>query len=313
MACFFLGHVNIIIGMAKSKMTSPVSSVIANLAHQLKYHRLKLGLTQEELAEKAALNPRHVQKLESGELNVTIGTLVSIALALDIKLTNLLEPHSPEFVNTIQRTTPEQLLENCRNTHALLSIGITSEMLCHAIADTHLTLDSLDEKLVETNLPRLGGGTVELANLSSIIGNLLGTRIAFHSLGKFYRNRPHTFPDLLPFLGKLENGIEIKVALEKNKPKGHVAKPGNYLTFRYVLTTNTGFDRKKRGDRAALWESRCGFISEEDFSLSNTKGDSGKTAVITTDALSRMSLVYFDKTVCPYRLRSNGKPYIYFN
>ncbi|HAI70301.1 MAG TPA: hypothetical protein DCM38_12805 [Gammaproteobacteria bacterium] len=293
-------------------MTSSVSSVIANLAHRLKYHRLKLGLTQEELAEKAALNPRHIQKLESGELNVTIGTLVSIALALDIKLTNLLEHHLPES-DTVQRGTPEQLLEHCRNSHALLSIGLTSEILCHAIADTHSTLDSLDQKLVETNLPRLGGGTVELANLSSIIGNLLGTRIAFHSLGKFYRNRPHTFPDLLPFQGKLGKGIEIKVALEKNKPKGHLAKPGNYLTFRYVLITHTGFDRKKRGDRVTLWEARCGFISEEDFSISNTKGDSGKTAVITTEAFRRMSLVYFDKTVCPYSLRSNGKPYLDFN
>ncbi len=312
MACLFFCYINIIIDMAKSKMTSPVSSVIANLARRLKYHRLKLGLTQEELAEKAALNPRHVQKLESGELNVTIGTLVSIALALDITLTELLKSHSPESVNTVQRTTHEQQLKNCRNTHALLSIGLTSEILCYAIADTHLTIDSLDEKLVETHLPRLGGGTVELANLSSIIGNLLGARIAFHSLGKFYRNRPHTFPDLLATHGKLEKGIEIKVALEKNKPKGHLAKPGNYLTFRYVLTTNTGFDRKKRGDIVTLWEARCGFISEEDFSLSNTKGDSGKT-VISTDAFRKMSLVYFDKTVCPYCLRSNGKPYIDFN
>jgi len=299
--------------MAKSKMTSPVSSVIANLARRLKYYRLKLGLTQEELAEKAALNPRHVQKLESGELNVTIGTLVSIALALDITLTELLKPHLPEPLSTVQHTTPEQLLKNCRNTQALLSIGITSEILCHAIADTHFILNSLDEKLIETNLPRLGGGTVELANLSSIIGNLLGARIAFHSSGKFYRNRPHTFPDLLATQGKLEDGIEIKVALEKNKPKGHLAKPGNYLTFRYVLTSNTGFDRKKRGDIATLWEARCGFISEEDFSLSNTKGDSGKTAVITTAAFRQMFLVYFNKTISPYSLRSGDKPYIDFN
>jgi transcriptional regulator with XRE-family HTH domain len=299
--------------MAKSKITSPVSSIIANLAYQLKYHRLRQGLTQEKLAEKAGLNPRHIQKLESGQLNVTIGTLVYIALALDITLIELLKSDLSESVSTVQRTMPKHLLENCRNTHALLSIGLSPEILCHAIADTHFTIDSLDEKLIETHLPRLGGGTVELANLSSIIGNLLGTRIAFHSLGKFYRNRPHSFPDLLATHGKLEEGIEIKVALENNKPKGHLAKPGIYLTFRYVLTTNTGFDRKKRGDRVTLWEARCGLISKEDFSLSNTKGDSGKTAVITTDAFRRMSLIYFDKTVCPYNLRSNGKPYIDFN
>jgi transcriptional regulator with XRE-family HTH domain len=284
--------------------------VIANLARRLKSRRLELGLTPEQLADKTGLNPHQIQKLEMGELDVTIGTLVSIALALDVTVTELFES---SLSTVIQRATPEQMLKNCRNTNALLSFGLTPEILCHAIADTHITLDSLDEKLIEAELPRLGGGTVELANLSSMIGNLLGARIAHHSDGQFYRNRPHTFPDLLAANKNSKKGIEIKVALEKNKPKGHLAKPGQYLTFRYILTACKGFDRKKRGDIATIWEVRCGFLSENDFSLSNTKGDSGKTAVISTAAFRQMSLVYFDQTVCPYAIRSNNKPYLDFN
>ncbi len=90
-------------------------------------------------------------------------------------------------------------------------------------------------------------------------------------------------------------------------PKGHLAKAGIYLTFRYVLLTTSGFDRSRRGDIVAIWEARCGTLLESDFSLSNTEGDSGKTAVIKSEALRRMSLVYFDQPLCPY------KRYAYFN
>ncbi len=304
--------------MQNDRGLPPPDTVIAALARRLKARRIDLGLTQEELADRAGLNARHVQKLEAGELNVTIGTLASLALALDVTITDLLEPHllerSRPRVNILQRPQPTSMLANCRNTDALTSIGLTPETLCHAIAHAHMVLDSLDERLIESGLERLGGGTVELANLSSIVGNLLGAGIALHSGGRFYRNRPHKFPDLLPSEGNLGAGIEIKVALGKNKPKGHLAKPGIYLTFRYVLMTSDGYDRLNRGDIPAIWEARCGLLCENDFSLSNTQGDSGKTAVITTTAFRRMSLVYFDQALCPFSLRS-GKSnyYIDFN
>lgn len=304
--------------MQDDRALPPPSTVISALAHRLKARRIDLGLTQEELADRAGLNPRHVQKLEAGELNVTIGTLASLALALDVTITDLLEPHLLERArpraSILQRPQPSNMLANCRNTNALVNIGLTPETLCHAITHAHMVLDSLDERLTESGLERLGGGTVELANLSSIVGNLLGAGIALHSGGRFNRNRPHTFPDLLPSEGNLGSGIEIKVALEKNRPKGHLAKSGIYLTFRYVLMASDGFNRQKRGDIVAIWEARCGFLSESDFSLSNTAGDSGKTAVIKTLAFRNMSLVYFDKTLCPYNMRPNSsKYYVDFN
>lgn len=291
-----------------------LETMLANLAVQLKSRRLELGLTQEKLAELSNLNPRHLQKLEAGQLNVTLGTLVSLTVALKTTLTNLLGFRQPTLQGgPVKRFSLEPMLEHCRNTNMLTSVGLTPEILCQAIADTHLILDSLDETLIGTELPRLGGGTIELANLSSIIGNLLGARIAWHSKGRFYRNRPHAFPDLLAIQGTPDEGLEIKVALSTNKPKGHLAKPGKYLTFRYVLTTAKGFDRNQRGDVVTIWEARGGVLTEGDFSLSNTPGDSGKTAVITTSAFRKLSLVYFDKTVCPYVLKENGKLYVDFN
>lgn len=199
------------------------------------------------------------------------------------------------------------MLPNCRNADAITTIGLTPENLCHAIFHAYTILDSIDSRLLEGGLERLGGGTIELANLSSIIGNLLGAGVALHSGGQFIRNGPHKFPDLLSTNSDFTSGIEIKVALERNVPKGHLAKSGTYLTFRYVLVQISGFDRSHRGDIVSIWEARCGRLSESDFSISNTVGDSGKTAVIKSEALRRMSLVYFDQALCPY------KKYGYFN
>lgn len=93
------------------------------------------------------------------------------------------------------------------------------------------------------------------------------------------------------------------MALETNKPKGHLAKSGYYIIFRYVLgDSNNIFQKGKqnRGDTVWIWEVRIGFLNESDFSLSNTIGDSGKTAVIKTEAYNNLALVFFDKFFSPY-------------
>ena len=144
---------------------------------------------------------------------------------------------------------------------------------------------------------------VELANLSSIVGNLLGEGCARNSNGNLIRNIPHTYPDLICPRGE-NPGIEIKVALESNSPKGHLAKAGYYLTFRYVLSDTDGRyikGKENRQDTVTIWEVRMGYLNLEDFSISNTDGDSGKTAVIKAAALNNMSLLYFDPSCVPYR------------
>jgi hypothetical protein len=97
-------------------------------------------------------------------------------------------------------------------------------------------------------------------------------------------------------------GLEVKTALETNRPKGHLAKPGTYITFRYVLIRDGLYNRGKttRGDTVAVWEVRFGELDDEDFALSNTEGDSGKTAVVKKDAFDRLELVYFDPVLLPY-------------
>jgi hypothetical protein len=103
---------------------------------------------------------------------------------------------------------------------------------------THAILDLLDEKLLSSGAFPISE-LIELANLSSMVGNLLGAGIVKFSNGIFQRNGPHKYPDLLS-QNDIAKDIEIKIALEINKPKGHVVKVGYYLICRYVLVSEDG-------------------------------------------------------------------------
>ena len=62
------------------------------------------GLTREELGEKTGLSVHHVYRLESGERNLTMGTLYSVMEALQCDANTLLsiEEHS-EWISHIKR------------------------------------------------------------------------------------------------------------------------------------------------------------------------------------------------------------------
>lgn len=201
-------------------------------------------------------------------------------------------------------------LQNC---HFADDIFLTKELICQSINHCYNTLDTIDRNLISNGSPRLSN-LVELANLSSIVGNLLGEGLARYSNGHYVRNKPHTYPDLLSSDDELP-GIELKVALEKNKPKGHLPKSGYYITYRYVLTDESGSytkGKENRGDTVTIWEVKFGYLTESDFNCSNTIGDSGKTAVISTTAQNDMKLLYFDNDCVPYR-HTPLSPYSSYN
>lgn len=184
-----------------------------------------------------------------------------------------------------------------------LACGLTPEMVARGVEYAHDMLDTIDEKLVEAGAPRISG-LVELANLSSIVGNLVATGIVNSADGVFERAGPHKYQDLRASgaVPGAEN-VEIKVALEKNKPKGHLAKEGYYLTCRYVLCDEGGeYHRGERGPLVYIWEIRFGRLEEEHFDISNTPGDSGKTAVVNKEGMKQLRVIYFDEGRCPFAL-----------
>lgn len=194
------------------------------------------------------------------------------------------------------------------NEACLSAAGLTADMIAYGIQYAHGILDAIDCTLVLRGEPRLSN-MIELANLSSVVGNVLGSGIAKASNGAFTRNGPHKYPDLLPKSANARE-VEIKVALEMNKPKGHLAKPGYHLTCRYVLISKDGEFRggkENRGDVVSIWEVRFGLLDKTDYNVSNTEGDSGKTAVVNAAGLKKLTIVYCDIGRCPFA--PNGTVY----
>ena len=289
-----------------------------NLVKQL---RIQTGLTIEQLADLAGVHRTTIGLLERHERTPTLAVAHQIAIALGYPFHELVQEASavatgktsiPQLAAMHSARTPRQ--QQLRNLSALRRFtGMTGENLLGAISSCYQTLDLIDEQLIEKASPPIAH-LVELANLSSMVGNIIGAGLAERSNGLYKRNRPHTYPDLLP-IGEGAVDLELKVALETNKPKGHLPKAGTYITFRYVLGTKSGEyvkGKDRRGDTVWIWEVKVGSLTENDFSCSNTEGDSGKTAVIKTEIHNTMNLIYYEPSLLPYR-RGENNSYPGFN
>lgn len=65
--------------------------LVAVFAVNVRRRRLALGLSQEELAERAGVHRTYVGMLERSEKNVTIYNIERIAMALDVEPARLLQ------------------------------------------------------------------------------------------------------------------------------------------------------------------------------------------------------------------------------
>ncbi len=292
--------------------------ITKSLIQAIAEERKAQGLTYEQLADRAGIHRTTIALWERQERTPTIQLALQLANALSVSL-SLLLARAEAAVQTGQSVISlghrRLSAGHFRNESTLRELtGLTHQTIRGAIEDCYQTLDLIDSELAKRESPPISE-LVELANLSSMIGNLLAAGLVEHSGGAYSRNTPHTFPDLLPRRKGLI-GVEVKTALEKNKPKGHLPKPGLHLTFRYVLCNREGcFTRGKenRGKTAHVWEVKAGILKESDYDLSNTEGDSGKTAVIKTTVLQAMPLIYFDPRLLPYATRLGDAPYRGFN
>ncbi len=61
------------------------------IATNIRRLRRNQELTQEELAHRAKLALRHLQKIEAAEVNVTLDTLVKLAYALNVDVMSFLQ------------------------------------------------------------------------------------------------------------------------------------------------------------------------------------------------------------------------------
>ncbi len=74
-----------------ARSSPQVGTALASLGKRVRILRQEKGLTQEDAAARAHLDPKHFQAIEAGKTNVTMASLVGIARSLGVKLAELLK------------------------------------------------------------------------------------------------------------------------------------------------------------------------------------------------------------------------------
>lgn len=69
------------------------------VAKTIRKYRLKADWSQEKLAEMADLHPVHISNLEHGKKNISLDTLVKVADALGVQLSQLVRNVQPKEKN----------------------------------------------------------------------------------------------------------------------------------------------------------------------------------------------------------------------
>jgi ribosome-binding protein aMBF1 (putative translation factor) len=69
-----------------ARSSPQVSAGLVRFGKRVRALRRERGLSQEEVAERAAVDPKHVQAIEHGRKNVTFATIQGVARALGVRL-----------------------------------------------------------------------------------------------------------------------------------------------------------------------------------------------------------------------------------
>lgn len=68
-----------------------VSEIAKQIGQRIRNYRVKLGLSQEKLAEFSGVHPTYIGQLERGEKNATLESVEKISKALNLPLSKLFE------------------------------------------------------------------------------------------------------------------------------------------------------------------------------------------------------------------------------
>ncbi|MBE3123895.1 MAG: helix-turn-helix transcriptional regulator, partial [Planctomycetes bacterium] len=68
-----------------------VQALYVQLGKTVRRLRLKLGWTQDVMADRSGLHRAHIGEIERGQTNVTLQTLKTLADALNVRITDLLK------------------------------------------------------------------------------------------------------------------------------------------------------------------------------------------------------------------------------
>ena len=66
-------------------------NILVRFGRKVREHRLSLGLSQEDLAERADVHRTYIGMIERAEKNITLVNIEKVARALDIKIKDLFD------------------------------------------------------------------------------------------------------------------------------------------------------------------------------------------------------------------------------
>lgn len=73
----------------RAQLRSAIRKSRLQLGRRLRVLREERGMTQEEAAELIGVHAKHLQRIERGTVNVTLATLVAVAVGYDVPLSAL--------------------------------------------------------------------------------------------------------------------------------------------------------------------------------------------------------------------------------
>jgi transcriptional regulator with XRE-family HTH domain len=84
---------------SKTSLQKPIDPWLKAVGENIRRERKAVQLTQEQLAEKADLAPRVLQKIEAGQITILISTLKRLKDALRCSYGVLLDSDEPKRLN----------------------------------------------------------------------------------------------------------------------------------------------------------------------------------------------------------------------
>jgi transcriptional regulator with XRE-family HTH domain len=79
---------------SSARSRADLGPTLARLGNRVRDLRTTKGYTQEQLAVRAQLDPKHVQAIEAGGSNVTVSTLLGLADGLGCEISELFRPRT---------------------------------------------------------------------------------------------------------------------------------------------------------------------------------------------------------------------------
>ena len=212
-------------------MSTDAKTAIGRMIRQL---RESAGLSQGKLAERAGITYQYLSAVENGKENFTVGIIESVAGALGLPFSVLIE----------RAFTDEKLLPTVKDEFFIqeteLPPGLTVSGVKAALNETHKIV-----RLINATLRNVSGRPlseyIQGNNFSGIVSNILCD--SFSRFTSFKHNHDQRYPDLISKDGNGATiaGLEVKTTIRPGKGgESHNGHSGWHVVACYTLDRESG-------------------------------------------------------------------------